>query len=356
VLVENGTRKEEAKSLSEEEITGAIIRSLKTGERNACMVTGFGEHAMDETGGNGYSYMKQLLERDNYKPRDIKLTPQAPVGGDKTATIGQAAAGAVEVPKDCTVVIAGGPRMAYPAAAADALKTYVENGGRLFLALDTTVKLGREEPPADSPELVAALASWGLTLNKDLVLDLSGTGSILNLGPEVPLVTSYESHVIVREMKNVATAFPLARSLEIKSGDKSSVDKILGTGDESLAITNVPPGGRIDPSKGKKGPLAIAAAGTYRGTQAGRFVVVGTSQWTVNSLLGSRVLANRDLFLNMVNWLTSDEDLISIRPKEPEDRRIDISAQRLNLLFWLSVVFFPLAVVGSGLMVWWRRR
>ncbi len=32
---------------------------------------------------------------------------------------------------------------------------------------------------------------------------------------------------------------------------------------------------------------------------------------------------NRDLALNCINWLSSDEDLISIRPKEPEDRKLD---------------------------------
>jgi ABC-type uncharacterized transport system involved in gliding motility auxiliary subunit len=100
----------------------------------------------------------------------------------------------------------------------------------------------------------------------------------------------------------------------------------------------------------------LGAAGTYRGTGSGRFVVVGTSQWAVSSLLGSRAVANRDMFLNMVNWLTADEDLISIRPKEPEDRRLDITGQKMNMLFWLSIVIFPLAVVSSGLAVWWKRR
>jgi ABC-type uncharacterized transport system involved in gliding motility auxiliary subunit len=48
--------------------------------------------------------------------------------------------------------------------------------------------------------------------------------------------------------------------------------------------------------------------------------------------------------------------LISIRPKETEDRRLEISGNRMNLIFWWSVVLLPLAVVGGGLMVWWRRR
>jgi ABC-type uncharacterized transport system involved in gliding motility auxiliary subunit len=85
-------------------------------------------------------------------------------------------------------------------------------------------------------------------------------------------------------------------------------------------------------------------------------VVVGTSQWAENRAMGSRTLGNRDLFMNMINWLSADEDLISIRPKSTEDRPLTLTAQKLNLVFWLSVVFFPLAIVSFGLVTWWKRR
>jgi ABC-type uncharacterized transport system involved in gliding motility auxiliary subunit len=108
-----------------------------------------------------------------------------------------------------------------------------------------------------------------------------------------------------------------------------------------------------------KGPLVLAVAGTYntgKPGSSGRFVVFGSSQWAANGFLGSRQIANRDLALNTINWLTSDEDLISIRPKQPEDRRLEISGNRMSMIFWWSVVLLPLSVVGAGLMVWWRRR
>jgi ABC-type uncharacterized transport system involved in gliding motility auxiliary subunit len=76
--------------------------------------------------------------------------------------------------------------------------------------------------------------------------------------------------------------------------------------------------------------------------------------WVGNSFI--RFNGNRDLFLNMINWLTADEDLISIRPKAPEDRPLNITAQKMNLLFWLSLVIFPLAIVGFGMATWWKRR
>jgi ABC-type uncharacterized transport system involved in gliding motility auxiliary subunit len=115
---------------------------------------------------------------------------------------------------------------------------------------------------------------------------------------------------------------------------------------------------RIDPKTDKKGPLTLAAAGTYNSSgdksKEGRFVVVGSSNWVDNNIL--RFNGNRDLFLNMMNWLSSDEDLISIRPKEPEDRRLNLSGRQMSVLFYSSMVFLPLIVVASGFAVWWRRR
>src|SRR5262249_463932 len=161
----------------------------------------------------------------------------------------------------------------------------------------------------------------------DLALDTSGIGQVFGLGPEVPLVASYESHAIVRDLKDVATAYPLSRTLEVKNGDKTTVEKLFSTSDNSYGTTDLKSGsGRLDPKQDKIGRLVLGAAGTYNGTPAGRFVVVGSSMWVGNNFI--RFNGNRDMFLNMINWLTADEDLISIRPKAPEDRPLNLSPQK----------------------------
>ena len=73
-----------------------------------------------------------------------------------------------------------------------------------------------------------------------------------------------------------------------------------------------------------------------------------------NSILSFN--GNRDLFLNMINWLSSDEDLISIRPKDPEDRRLSLNRRQMTMIFYTSVLLLPLAVIGAGVSVWWKRR
>ena len=181
IIVEAGTRREGAKSLTEEEVTGALIRSLKTGERNVCFVNAANERSIDEEGSSGISLLKQLLQRDNYKVRSETLKPAA-AGAEagKQVQIGQAPAAPsnVEVPKDCTALVAAGPQLAYPSPIVQAIKTYVENGGRALFMLDETLKIGRSEPAAENTELLKVLDDWGVTVNKDLVLDLSGVGQI----------------------------------------------------------------------------------------------------------------------------------------------------------------------------------
>jgi len=368
IYIDSGMRKEEAKSLTEEDITGALIRSLKSGERNVCFVSGSGEHSLDESGRTGYSSVKESLEKNNYKTRTISLLQAVQAGSATTPAavkLGQPAAPPAanmpkpEVPKDCTVLVVAGPKYDYTQPEVDAIKAYVESGGRALFLIDPPLKLGREDY-SGSPALSAVIQTWGVTLDKNLALDTSGVGQIFGLGPEVPLVTSYESQPIVRDLKETATAFPLARTMDVKSPDKGTAEKLFSTGTNSYATTRINSAEiRIDPKTDKKGPLTLGAAGTYNSpggdrSKEGRFVVVGSSNWVTNNIL--RFNGNRDLFLNMMNWLSSDEDLISIRPKEAEDRRLNITGRQMSVLFYSSMVFLPLIVVLSGFAVWARRR
>ena len=338
-IVQVGLNKNEAKSVSEEEITGALIRDLKNTTRTVCFVTGSGEHQIDDSGRNGYSRLKDLLGKDNYTAKSIDLLQKA------------------EVPVDCTVLVVAGPSGDYQQPEVDAIKKYVEDGGRALFLLDPPLKMGRSEI-ADNDALASLLSSWGINIEKDLILDMNPIGQLFGLGPQVALVIKYESHPIVREMKGSATGFPLSRSLDVKSGNKTSVQKLFDSSESSLATDKLS-SPKIDPNdpKNKKGPLTIAAAGTYsngKENSQGRFVVVGSSEWAANSFLGFK--GNRDLALNTMNWLSSDEDLISIRPKEPEDRRITMTNAQFRWVLVSSQFILPLLVIFAGVSVWWRRR
>jgi ABC-type uncharacterized transport system involved in gliding motility auxiliary subunit len=337
-VVQVGAKKETAKDLTEEGITGAFIRDLKGTTRTVCFVTGSGEHQIDNTERDGLSQFKDLVARDEYQSKSIDLLQTA------------------QVPADCTTVVIAGPTHDYQQPEVDAIKNYVEGGGRAFFMLDPPIQFGSAIAANDA--LTNVLGSWGVTLDKNMILDLNPVGQLAGLGPQVVLVTTYAGQPIVSDMRGSAVGIPLSRSVEIKDTGKTSVQKLFDSSERSLATSNLssPEVSVADPQN-RKGPFTIAAAGTYntgKPNSEGRFVVIGSSSWAANRFLGFN--GNGDLALNAVNWLSSDEDLISIRPKPPEDRRITMTRAQLILVRTVSQFVLPLIVVIAGTMVWWKRR
>jgi ABC-type uncharacterized transport system involved in gliding motility auxiliary subunit len=338
-IVRVGLKKEQAKSVTEEGITGALIRDLKGGTRTVCFTSGSGEHQLTDSDREGLSRFKDSLAKDDYETKSIDLLQKA------------------DVPTDCTTLVIAGPTRNYEPPEVDAIKKYVEDGGRALFLLDPPLKLGHDEI-ADNDALTSLLQSWGVTMTKDLILDLNPIGQIAGLGPQVALVTSYGSQPIVDQMKGMATGFPLSRSMEIKSGDKTSVQKLFDSSTSSLATNNLSsPAVNVNDPKNKKGPLTIAAAGSYstgKENSQGRFVVVGSSSWIANRFFDFN--GNSDLALNTINWLASDEDLISIRPKQQDDRRITLTRSQLGWVRATSQFLLPGIVVVVWIGVWWKRR
>src|SRR6267154_5076611 len=156
-IVQIGANKQEAKGLNEEGITGAFIRDLKNTTRTVCFVTGSGEHQIDDSGHTGYSGLKDLLGKDNYTAKSIELLQKA------------------EVPSECTVLVIAGPSGGYQQPEVDAIKKYVEDGGRALFLLDPPLKMGRSEI-ADNDTLASLLSTWGINVEKDLILDLNPIG------------------------------------------------------------------------------------------------------------------------------------------------------------------------------------
>jgi ABC-type uncharacterized transport system involved in gliding motility auxiliary subunit len=336
--VDVGSRREEAKSLTEEGLTGAFLKDLK-GVRKVCFVSGSKEHQLDDTQESGLSRYKTLLERDNYQVDSISLV-------DKT-----------EVPKECTVLVIAGAKLDYTPNEVTAIKKYVENGGRAMFLIDPPLDFGREHV-ASNEGLINLLQSWGVTGSKDLVLEQNPMAQIFGFGPEIPLVSKYESQPIVNDLKGTVTGFPVSRSLEVKNGDKTTVDKLFSTTDRAIATSklNTNEVNPDDPTN-KKGPFVLGAAGTYntgKPGNPGRFVVIGSSEFVDNAMIGFQ--GNRDLAVNAVNWLSSDEDLISIRPKEPEDRRLNVTQRQMSVFMYTDLIAIPLFIIIWGVSILLKRR
>ena len=370
IYVEYAGNREEANSASEEDITNAIIRVKKGQEKTACFLTGHGEADLEDSDREGFAGAKDETEGANYKTQTISLLENP------------------EVPQDCTLVVVAGPANDYLEPEIDILKKYVESGGRMVFMLDYE----------KSPRLVEMLGSWGIRVKDDLIIDLSGIGQLFGGGPLTPLVAEYEPHAITDVMGNSATFFPMSRTVEPgDSVDDWTASKLFSTTAGSFATEDfevVEGELRRNPDKETDGPISVGVAATFEvpseapsgdaeneddvededvededvedeadaaandddeeEEKQGRVVVVGTSGFAKNNFLGRG--SNLDLFLNILNWLSSDEDLISIRPKDPEDTPLDLSSSDMSRVFFLTVVGFPLVIIAAGINAWWRRR
>lgn len=359
VLVEVGANREEASSADEEQITNTIIKVLKGEERTACILSGHGEADVSDSERDGFSGARQAIEDANYKTKSVSLL-ESP-----------------EVPSDCTLLILPGPETGYLPPEIDTFKRYVDGGGRALLLLD----------PDASPELGEMLAGWGVRVHNETIIDFSPVGQFFGMGPLSPLVTGYETHSITEVMGSTATFFPMARGVD--AGDAVAdwdVQELFKTTESSFGTKEVKiEEGELvrDPSGEREGPITLAVAATHKvatpaGDAAGndpsaeagsdskddeakdseakeaRVVVVGSSRFARNYALGRG--GNVDLMLNMLSWLSSDEDLISIRPKDPENTPLNISQAQMMQLFWLNVIGLPFVIVLFGVRVWWKRR
>jgi ABC-type uncharacterized transport system involved in gliding motility auxiliary subunit len=277
------------------------------------------------------------------------------------------------VPADASVVVVAGPKTDFFPPEVESLEAYLARGGKVLFLLD---------PPdrADAPQLtlIAGLVKeWGIDIGNNVVVDVSGMGQLFGTDASVPVAAKYPAHPITDRF-NLLTAFPLARSVTPITGNTTSrfPQGIVETSPNSWAETNIKEltaSGQVsrDVEDGDiTGPITLAAAVSApvsdpkppaEGAKPDdapkpetRIVVFGDSDFVANGFIG--IPGNRDLFLNAVSWLAQQENLIAIRPRDPEDRRVTLTAGQENLVFWLTVVIIPAAILFTGVQAWWRRR
>jgi ABC-type uncharacterized transport system involved in gliding motility auxiliary subunit len=347
-------RTERITTSTEQDLTNGIIKVVSGQQRKIYFTQGHGEHDTTSAERTGYKAIADSLGRENYAVDKAVLAQQG------------------SVPDDATVVIVAGPRIDFFPQEVDALKKYLEKAGKLLLELDPPDK--PDSPPLTN--LVALAHEWGMDAGNDIVVDVSGMGRMLGTDASVPVVTSYPAHPIT-ERFNFLTAFPLARSVTPVTGGVNGhvAQAILETGPRSWAesdIRSLLTTGKVslDESTGdKKGPISIGAAVSAQSSPTDaakppaadapakpetRVVTVGDSDFAANAGLG--IQGNRDLFMNIIGWLSQQENLISIRAKEPDDRRITLTATQQTNILWLSLLIVPGFIFGSGVYTWWRRR
>lgn len=359
VVIEYKGRQERVSSDSEQDLTNGLIKAVTGQQKLVYFVQGHGEKDTANSERGGYSTIAGALGRDNYGVEKLVLAQQQ------------------DVPADAAVVVLAGPTVDLLAPEADMMRRYLEKGGHALILLD---------PPgaasAPTPMIDALLKDWSVEAGRNIVIDASGVGQIFGGDASVPVAASYTDHPITQRF-NMLTAYPLARSVTPSSTTTQGryAQTIIETGPKSWADTDLKASGEMamDAAAGDKpGPVSVAvavAAPVADAAAAGqtppadpaaaqaadqtpkkesRLAVVGDSDFAANYAIG--IQGNKDLFVNAVNWLAQQENLIAIRPREPDDRRITLTEQSTQGIFLMSLFIVPGLIFGAGVYSWWRRR
>lgn len=375
VVVERGTRREKAASDSEQDLTNAIVKVTHEGQKTICFATGEGERDIDDGADTGYTGAGEALKKSQYVTKKVILAREK------------------AVPSDCAVLVVPGPESDLLPPVADAIHAYVAGGGKALVMAEPPLK-------HPTPNLDALLAGWNLEAGKDVVVDVSGMGQFFGAGELTPLAVEYPYHEITRGFR-VMTAFHQARSLGAGTAAMpgTSAQNLVETSPASWAETDLTLTSPLEAGdKDKKGPISLGAVATVTVTAAaspspaapaaspaaspgaspaaspspapnededaepspappgreGRVVAFGDADFASNALLPFQ--GNRDFFLNVVAWLAEDADLISIRPREPEDQRLFLSQAQQQTIAFVALVLLPGLFVGLGIWSWWSRR
>ena len=371
IVFEYEDRVERVDSDAEQELTNALIKVVEGAQQTVYFLEGHGEKTHADSNRDGYSTVSAALELDNFEVDSLVLAQQG------------------AIPDDATVVVAAGPQTDLLPGEIDALGAYLDRGGKLLLLLDPPVT--GDEPAPEG--LLGLVRAWGIEVGTDVVVDASGVGQLFGADASVPVAANYPFHPIT-ERFNLLTAYPLARSVSAAAGrpDGRIAQSFIETGPQSWQEADIDSlvTGQVEldeESGDRPGPVAIgmavsapapapadapdgageageeddAAQGSPADAPDGesdpeggddpappetRLAVIGDSDFASNAVVG--IQGNRDMFLNTVNWLAQQENLISIRAREPEDRRLTLTASAQRRIFWLSVLLLPAPSWASG--------
>jgi ABC-type uncharacterized transport system involved in gliding motility auxiliary subunit len=348
VVLEGGPagqiRTEKVLDAEEEKLTNAIVKITRSGKRVIYVMKGHGEREIGSTDRAGLSQAKEEMEKANYEVKELFLARDP------------------KIPDDAAIVIVPSPKTDLFPQELAALDAYIAKAGKVFFMAG----------PFQAPTTVKYLTKYGIAVDEDVVIELNPIGQLFGVGPLVPVVGQYEPHAITKDMGGVMTLFPLTRSVAPAKALPKGVQAspLAQTSRQSWGETdrNVFQTGKATPDPNEKtGPLSVALVATVdaqpdpkaegdaaRKAPKARIVVVGTADFASNQFLGAQ--GNRDFFLNVVSWLAEEEDLISIRAKDPKQNPVVLTAGQSNLVLGLPLLVLPGAVLLCGIVVIMQRR
>jgi len=341
VIIQCGEKREHLNLPDESALTNAIVKVMRLEDKIVYFTTGHGEKSITESTPPALSATtaKEAVEKEVYTVKELDLARE---------TAG--------VPSDCTVLVVAGPKADFYPNELDSIRDYLNRGGAALFLLD----------PERCQTLATLLAEFGVVVGNDYVVDTNPVSQLFGGDYLSPLVSAYSRTSEITKQMRVNIMLSLARSVMMGASlpDGVSGEWLMRAGADSWGETNIPflkerNQARFDQGIDVRGPVSLAVAASKDVAVPGaeksesRYVVIGDSDFVCNSSFSE---GNRDLFLNAVGWLSQQEDLISIRPKDKKRQVLTLSRAQARVLTWVPLAGIPGAVLLFGIGVYGYRR
>lgn len=328
MVIAYGTRKEHLTALNEQSMANLLMRLSRSQERLVMFVDGHGEPRLDGNANFDLGQFGQQLQLKGFRVQALNLSV------------------APEVPGNAALLVLTHPRADMLAGEVAKLVRHVERGGNLLWLIE-------QEPLRGLQPLVERL---GLRLEPGVLVD--PTAAQLGLQATIALSSNYGHHPITEAFTRYNTAFPFARAIGFpEEGSAWQATVLVEAGQNGWVETGALEGDiRLDPGRDVPGPATVAVAFERErdnGTSQ-RIVVIGGSGFLSNAFVG--LLSNLDFGVNVLNWLSADENLITIQPRERVDASLQVTRGLLTALVFGFLLLLPGAFLAAGATIWWRRR
>lgn len=327
---------EHVKSDSEEEFTNAMHRLARGGERWLAFVSGHGERdALGKANHDLGQWVSSLTAR-GYQVQPVNL-----------AEIDR-------VPDNTSVMVIAGPQVDYLPGEVEKILNYIESGGNLLWLAD----------PGNLYGLQTLARHLQVEIHPGTIIDF--VGQLLGVDdPTIAIATgpSYHPHPALRDF-NITTLFPAAASIDVIENETWQADPLIVSGDHTW-VENGALQGTVEFDEGvdEPGPLNLMLSLSREietddngdtVSRVQRIIISGDGDFLSNTFVGNS--GNLDLGVRLVNWLSNDDELITIPPRIAEDRVLELSnAAKLAIIIGFLIVL-PLTLLVTGLVIWWRRR
>ncbi|NLW47129.1 MAG: GldG family protein [Firmicutes bacterium] len=311
----------------EQRVTGAIM-FLSTGKTpKIYALEGHGEPALPLE-------LTKQLETENYEIKPVNLYTDS-------------------LPQDMDILLVTTPQQDLTNVEINKIRDFLANQGRALFLIDL-----QKDLPSNLQNL---LQSYGLALQQIMIIEDDSTRYIQNN----PLLIQPEmsEHQILKSLisDKIPVIIPYARGIQILDVKKNSliIEPLLATSTSAWGKTDLEDPSFEKSAKDLQGPFHIAVAVTDQLTEdkskQTKLIVIGNSIFASSEIINS-IPGNANLLVNSFSWLQDQNVNLGIKPKSLLTMRLNINSFQTLLFSGLVVIIIPLAILGSGLIVWMRRR